>query len=254
MAAPFNFSTTNIWSFSTRPATASTPSTDTLQTNWAGYSFALIALGNGGSSYARADSFRHNTNPHIPPSWLRLGTTPQQFSYNPNNNGSGTEFSLLSQRAFSKVSPRRRPSPTPSPFEPLDLQRVRDPSQQRRTLVLPRFDGRRRPDRSAVRLAEALHDRTVRSNLTTVFHASRPGRADRQHRDLQQPRFPDALPVTREISCTNRRSNVRTIRATVRWPDRPRAAKRTAVRSAASADEQSRMRSLRLRPSAVRQP
>ncbi|MGC1381999.1 MAG: hypothetical protein WA814_13370 [Candidatus Baltobacteraceae bacterium] len=93
-----------------------TPSTDTLQTNWAGYSFALAALGTGGTSYAEPVQFVRNGNPHIPPAWLTLGTTPTQFTYNPNSNGSGTEFSMIFQRSIFKgiASPSPGPTATPS--------------------------------------------------------------------------------------------------------------------------------------------
>lgn len=89
-----------------------TPSTDTLQTNWAGYYFALIALGSGVSSYAEPVEFLRNDNPHISPAWLRLVTTPQQFSYNLNNNGTGTEFTILVRTSiFAGASPAPSASP-----------------------------------------------------------------------------------------------------------------------------------------------
>ena len=66
-----------------------TPSTQTIQTNSAARS--LFALGNGIGAYAEAVQFVHNQNPHVT-TWLKLGTTPQQFSFNPNSNGEGTEF------------------------------------------------------------------------------------------------------------------------------------------------------------------
>lgn len=113
--APFNFSTYQYMVVFNTTGSGVTPSTDTLQTNWAGYSFALIALGNGGTSYAEPVQFVTNSNPHIPPSWLRLGTTPQQFTYNPNSNGSGTEFSLVFQRSILKGITSPSPSPTASP-------------------------------------------------------------------------------------------------------------------------------------------
>jgi hypothetical protein len=92
-----------------------TPSTDTLQTNWAGYSFALIALGTGVNTYAEPVQFVLSKNPHQPPSWLRLGTTPQQFSFNPDSNGTGTEFSMLAQRSIFKGIASPSPSPSASP-------------------------------------------------------------------------------------------------------------------------------------------
>jgi hypothetical protein len=79
-----------------------TPSTQTEQTNWAGYSFALVALGNGVSSWAEAGQFVAARNPHSPPGWLVLGTNPQQFSYNLDSNGTQTQFSMLAQKAIFK--------------------------------------------------------------------------------------------------------------------------------------------------------
>jgi hypothetical protein len=92
-----------------------TPSTQTVQTNWAGYSFGLIALGSGINTYAEAVQFVHNANPHIPPTWQKLITTPQQFSFNPNSNGAGTEFSMLAERSIFKGIASPSPSPSASP-------------------------------------------------------------------------------------------------------------------------------------------
>jgi hypothetical protein len=89
-----------------------TPSTDTFQTNWDGYSYALVALGNGLSTFAEPVQFRRSTqNPHIPPVWFVLHTTPQLFSYNLNANGTQTEFSILAQKRVLS-SPAPSPSPT----------------------------------------------------------------------------------------------------------------------------------------------
>jgi hypothetical protein len=113
--APFNFSQYQYMVVLNTSGSGATPSTDTVQTNWAGYSFALMALGNGISSYAQPIYFARNSNPHIPPGWLRLGTTPQTFSYNLNDNGTGTEFSILAQRRLFDFNPSPAPSPTPTP-------------------------------------------------------------------------------------------------------------------------------------------
>jgi len=113
-AAPFNFSAYQYMVVLNTTGTDVTPSTDTLQTNWAGYSFGLVALGNGISSYAEPVYFAHNANPHISPAWLRLGSTPQTFSYNLNNNGTGTEFSILAARSLFNYSPSPAPSSSPS--------------------------------------------------------------------------------------------------------------------------------------------
>ncbi len=112
-AAPFNFQQYQYMIVFNTTGSGVTPSTDTLQTNWAGYSFALMALGNGVSSYAQPIQFvRSNQNPHIPPSWLRLGTTPQTFSYNLDANGTGSEFSILVKKSvFTGIA---TPSPAPT--------------------------------------------------------------------------------------------------------------------------------------------
>ncbi|MGA8100126.1 MAG: hypothetical protein WB810_15830 [Candidatus Cybelea sp.] len=89
-----------------------TPSTDTLQTNWNGYNFAMVALGNGATTFAEPVAFLRNSNPHITPAWLRLGSTPQTFSYNLNNNGVGTEFSILARTGIFATA---APSPSASP-------------------------------------------------------------------------------------------------------------------------------------------
>jgi hypothetical protein len=114
VAAPFNFSSYQYMLVWNTTGSGVTPSTDTVQTNWAGYSYAMVARGNGISSYAQAVQFRRSTtNPHIPPVWFPIGTTPQNFSYNLDANGTGTEFSILAQRRIF-ISPGPSPSPSPS--------------------------------------------------------------------------------------------------------------------------------------------
>jgi hypothetical protein len=112
VAAPFNFSSYEYLVVLNTTGDGRTPSTDTVQTNWDGYSYAMVARGNGVSSFAQAIQFRRsNQNPHIPPAWFPIGTTPQSFSYNLNANGTGSEFSILAQKkVFS--SPAPSPSPT----------------------------------------------------------------------------------------------------------------------------------------------
>ena len=110
--AAFNFSNYKYFVVFNTTGNGVTPSTDTVQTNWAGYSYALIALGNGISTYAEPVMFRVSpSNPHIPPYWQVLYPTPQQFSYNFNANGTGSEFSILAQKRVL-ASPMPSPSPT----------------------------------------------------------------------------------------------------------------------------------------------
>lgn len=112
VAGPFNFSNYQYMIVLNTSGDGRTPSTDTLQTNWDGYSFAMIARGNGVSSFAQAVQFVRSNNPHIPPQVLPLGTTPQTFSYNLDANGTGTEFSILAQKRVFSATPG--PSPTPT--------------------------------------------------------------------------------------------------------------------------------------------
>ena len=113
--APFNFSQYQYMFVINATGSRVTPSTDTLQTNWSGYQFLLIAAGNGVTSYAKPYYLSHGGNPHIPPSWYPLGSTPQLFSFNPNNNGTGTEFSMLAKRVIFDYNPSPSPSPSSSP-------------------------------------------------------------------------------------------------------------------------------------------
>jgi len=105
--APFNFQQYQYMIVFNTSGSGVTPSTDTLQTNWAGWDVALNALGNGVSTFAEPIQFvRSSANPHIPPAPVRLGTTPTQFSYNLDQNGSSTEYSILAQlKIFTGVSP-----------------------------------------------------------------------------------------------------------------------------------------------------
>jgi hypothetical protein len=114
VASPFNFSSYQYMFVFNTTGSGVTPSTDTLQTNWAGYSYDLIALGNGATAYAKPVALIRNSNPNISPAWLPLGTTPAQFSFNPNTNGAGTEFSMLFQQRIFSYSASPSPSPTSS--------------------------------------------------------------------------------------------------------------------------------------------
>jgi hypothetical protein len=115
--SPFNFSNYQYMIVFNTTGSGVTPSTQTVQTNWAGFAFALMAYGNGINTAAQLVEFVRNANPHIPPTWLTLHTTPQQLNFNPNSNGAGTEFSMLAQRLIFKGigSPAPSPAPTSTP-------------------------------------------------------------------------------------------------------------------------------------------
>lgn len=110
----FNFSSYQYWVVFNTTTNGLTPDTHPFQNNWAAYSSALEVAGVGGATFARAIQFVKNpSNPKIPPQFIAVGTTPQQFQYTANSNGTGTEFTILFQRSIfnSIVSPA--PSPTP---------------------------------------------------------------------------------------------------------------------------------------------
>jgi hypothetical protein len=115
--APFNFSNYQYMFVVNTSGSGLTPSTDAVQTNWAGYSFALVARGNGISSFAQFVQLVPAKIGKGPPGWVVLGTAPQLFSYNLNSNGTGTEFSLLvSHSVFDGIaSPSPGASATPTP-------------------------------------------------------------------------------------------------------------------------------------------
>ncbi|HEX8828504.1 MAG TPA: hypothetical protein VF778_10350, partial [Xanthobacteraceae bacterium] len=116
VAAPFDFSNYQYMFVFNTTGSGVTPSTDTIQKNWAGYSYALMAFGTGGTAFAKPVKFYFSkVNPHAPPGWQFLGTTPQQFSFNANSNGSGTELSMLVQDSVFASTPSPGPSPSTRP-------------------------------------------------------------------------------------------------------------------------------------------
>ncbi len=116
-AAAFNFSTYQYHAVFNTTGDGRTPSTDTFQTNWDGYSYTLVALGTGGVSSAEAVALYHNPqNEHQPPVWFPIHTTPQTFFFNLDANGTGTELSTRTARQVLNYNPV--PTPTPSAGPP----------------------------------------------------------------------------------------------------------------------------------------
>ncbi len=102
----FNFSSYQYWVVFNTSGNGLTPDTHPFQSNWNAYSSALEVAGVGGATFARAIQFVKNpSNPHAPPAFLPLITTPQQFQYTANSNGTGTEFSILFQRSIFQQHP-----------------------------------------------------------------------------------------------------------------------------------------------------
>jgi hypothetical protein len=110
--SPFNFSNYQYMIVFNTTGSLVTPSTQTVQTNWAGYEFALIAYGSGINTAAEFVQFVHEANPKQPPTWLFLHPTPSQLNFNPNSNGAGTEFSMIAQKTIFSGIPSPGPAPT----------------------------------------------------------------------------------------------------------------------------------------------
>lgn len=131
VTAPFDFNTYRyIIAFNTT-GNGTTPLTNPFQTNWKGYSYAIEVGGNGTSAGAQAYEYLQ-PNCTCTPAFLPLLTTPQQLQFVPNSNGTGTEFTVIFQRAIfngyaaaqaraaADAAPRRTvaaatPTPTPPP-------------------------------------------------------------------------------------------------------------------------------------------
>lgn len=111
VSAQFNFSNYQYWIVFNTSGNGLTPGTQPFLNNWAAYSEAIEVAGNGGSAFARAVQFVKNpSNPHVPPAFLTLQTTPQQLQFNVNSNGSGTEFNVIFQRSIF-LGPLASPAP-----------------------------------------------------------------------------------------------------------------------------------------------
>jgi hypothetical protein len=114
VAGAFNFSSYGYWVVFNTTGNGLTPLTNAQQTNWKAYSSATLAGGGAGATFAGAGQFLKNSNPVIPPTFIHLITTPQQFQYTPNNNGTNTELQITFQRSiFNPINPTASPSPPP---------------------------------------------------------------------------------------------------------------------------------------------
>lgn len=108
-----------------------TPLPNGFNTNFAGYAFALIVYGAGGQAAVQAVQYARPLNSSQAPVLYSLPTTPQQLQLVPNDNGSGTEFTVTFQRqifaginvgastspsasASASASPTASPSPSPT--------------------------------------------------------------------------------------------------------------------------------------------
>ncbi len=121
--SPFNFASYRyVFVFNTS-GSGVTPYGNVLQTNYQGYSFALIAGSNGGNTAGiQAVQYIRQAGTNVP-ILANLNPSPVQLQFNPNSNGLGTQLSVTFARAlfYGYVTPSpgpggsSTPSPTPSP-------------------------------------------------------------------------------------------------------------------------------------------
>ena len=178
VAQPFNFSNYQYWIVFNTSGNGLTPGTQPFLNNWAAYSEAIEVAGNGGSAFARAVQFVKNpSNPHIPPAFLTLYTTPQQLQFNVNSNGSGTEFNVIFQRSIF-LGPLASPAPLAANwlFNGFTTQ-----ASVQNNLVFVDSMGAGGPKHAAVQLARIAHLPMLRSNVVLVGEraADRPAGLDR---------------------------------------------------------------------------
>jgi hypothetical protein len=122
VAGTFNFSSYRYFIVFNTTENGLTPLTNPQQNNWAAYSYSLEVGGNGGGTFANAFEYLRSQNcSTCVPAYIPLITTPTQFQYTPNSNGTGTEFTIIFQPViFNGVAtPSPGASATPAPVKPI---------------------------------------------------------------------------------------------------------------------------------------
>ena len=121
--SPFNFASYRYVFIFNTTGDGITPYGNVLQTNYQGYSFALVVSSNGGGTAGvQAVQYIRQAGSNTP-LLANLNPSPVQLQFNPNSNGLGTQFTVTFARAlfYGYVTPSpgpgtsSTPSPTPSP-------------------------------------------------------------------------------------------------------------------------------------------
>jgi hypothetical protein len=121
-AGAFNFSQYRYLVVFNTTENGQTPLTNPQQNNWSAYSFSIEIGGTGGGTFANAYEYLRSSNcSTCAPALIAIGTTPTQFQYIPNSNGTGTEFTVVFQPIiFSGIAtPGPNASSTPPPVRPV---------------------------------------------------------------------------------------------------------------------------------------
>jgi hypothetical protein len=122
VAGAFNFSSYRYFIVFNTTENGQTPLTNPQQNNWSAYSYSLEVGGTGGGTFANAYEYLRSQNcSTCVPAYFPIGTTPTQFQYTPNSNGTGTEFTIVFQPIiFSGIAtPAPGASATPAPVKPI---------------------------------------------------------------------------------------------------------------------------------------
>ena len=120
---PFNFQNFSYMIVFNTSGDGTTPRANGTQTNYQGYSFAILVTGLGGGA-ATAQAYQYYRPPgYTAPQLIALQPTQQQLQFFPNTNGQNTEFQILFQRnLFFGINvtpvPSVSPSVTPSGASP----------------------------------------------------------------------------------------------------------------------------------------
>lgn len=120
---PFNFAQYSYLVVFNTTGDGTTPVANGQQTNYKGYSFALIVEGTGGTAQVRAAQYYRppGTPSFQQPVLLALNPTPQQLRLVTNSDGQNTEFTVVFDRhvflgvATPTPGPSAGPTATPTP-------------------------------------------------------------------------------------------------------------------------------------------
>lgn len=111
---PFNFQSYSYMIVFNTTGDGTTPRANGTQTNYQGYSFAILVSGSGGA--ATAQLYQYYRPPgYTAPQLIGIQTTPQQLQFYPNTNGQNTEFTVIFDRSlFFGINNTPGPSSSPS--------------------------------------------------------------------------------------------------------------------------------------------
>ncbi len=120
---PFNFQNFSYMIVFNTSGDGTTPRANGTQTNYQGYSFAILVTATGGGS-PTAIAYQYYRPPGFTaPQLIALQPTQQQLQFYPNTNGQNTEFTVTFQRSIffginntppPSTSPSTSPSPSPT--------------------------------------------------------------------------------------------------------------------------------------------